>query len=107
MLKEYQPRIPYPARLKKDQMDAQFGKFLNIFKQLKINLLFVEAMLQMPKYAKYLKDLLSNKRKLEESGQVILNAECSAILQNEMPIKKNDPGSFTVPCVMGNSRVSR
>ena len=34
LLKEYQPRIPYPARLKKDQMDAQFGKFLNIFKQL-------------------------------------------------------------------------
>ena len=68
MLREYQPRIPYPERLKKEQMDAQFGKFLNIFKQLKINLPFVEAMLQMPKYAKYLKDLLSNKRKLEEAG---------------------------------------
>ena len=83
-------------------MDTQYSKFLDIFKLLKINLPFVEAMLQMPKYAKFLKDLLSNKRTLEEVGQVTLNAECSAILQNEMPMKKNDPGSFTIPCVIGD-----
>ena len=79
-LREYQPRIPYPAAMKQNKDDQQYGKYLDIFKQLKINIPFVEAVLQMPKYGKFLKDLLSNKKKLEEVGQVTLNAECSAIL---------------------------
>lgn len=45
MPKEYKPPIPYPVKLKKDRMDAQFGKFLKLFKQLHINLPFVEAIL--------------------------------------------------------------
>ena len=68
LMREYHPKIPYPARLKQDKIDQQFGKFLNLFKQLRINLPFVEAISQMPKYAKVLKDILSNKRKLEDIG---------------------------------------
>ena len=41
--KEYKPSVPYPTKLKKDRIDAQFGKFLELFKQLHINLPFVEA----------------------------------------------------------------
>ena len=41
---EYKPTIPYPARLKKDKADEQYGRFLEIFKQLHINLLLVEAL---------------------------------------------------------------
>ena len=82
-------------------MDQEFGKFLDVFKELRINLPFAETMSQMPKYATFLKDLLSNKRKLEEVGQVTLNVECSAILQNRLLEKKGDPESFTIPCVIG------
>ena len=106
LLREYKPKIPYPAALKQDYNDRQYGKFLDVFKQLRINLPFVEAMSQMPKYAKFLKDLLSNKRKLEEVGQVKLNEECSAILQNKLPEKKGDPGSFTIPCVIGELSIT-
>ena len=60
----------------------------------------------MPKYGKFLKDLLSNKRKLEEVGQVVLNEECSAILQNKLPEKKGDPGSFTIPCAIGELSIT-
>ncbi|XP_076959026.1 uncharacterized protein LOC143634978 [Bidens hawaiensis] len=65
-VKPYVPPIPYPNRLKKEKMEAQYGKFLELFKQLHINLPFIEAISQMPKYAKFLKDVLTNKRKLEE-----------------------------------------
>ena len=41
--KEYTPPVLYPAKLKKDRIDAQFGKFLELFKQLHINLPLVEA----------------------------------------------------------------
>ena len=80
MPKEYKPPVPYPAKLKKDHIDAQFGKFLELFKQLHINLPFVEAISQMPTYAKFLKEFLTNKRKFEDLSTVELNEECSAIL---------------------------
>lgn len=40
----------------------------------------VEALSQIPKYAKFLKDLLTNKRKLKEVDVVALNGNCSTIL---------------------------
>ncbi|XP_027362526.1 uncharacterized protein LOC113870125 [Abrus precatorius] len=107
LVKEFIPPLPYPARLKKDKDDEQFGKFLSLFCQLHINLPFVDALAQMPKYAKFLKDLLSNKKKLEELATVTLNEECSAILQNKMPEKLKDPGSFTLPCLIGRLIVDR
>ncbi|XP_021985503.1 uncharacterized protein LOC110881597 [Helianthus annuus] len=60
----------------------------------------------MPKYAKFLKDLLSNKKKLEEISIVTLGEECSAVVQNKLPQKMTDPGSFTIPCLFGSSSVS-
>ncbi|XP_058782895.1 uncharacterized protein LOC131657525 [Vicia villosa] len=55
----------------------------------------------MPSYAKFLKEILSNKKKIVENETVTLTAECSAIIQNNMPPKLKDPGSFSIPCVIG------
>ncbi|KAJ8752535.1 hypothetical protein K2173_004823 [Erythroxylum novogranatense] len=51
----------------------------------------------MPSYAKFLKEILSNKRKLEEHETVALTVECSAAIQNKLPPKLKDPGSFSIP----------
>ncbi|KAK5775066.1 hypothetical protein PVK06_042933 [Gossypium arboreum] len=88
-------------------MDAQFGKFLELFKQLHINLPFVEAISQMPTYVKFLKELLTNKRKFEELSPMELNEECSAILQNKLPTKLKDPGNFIIPCLIGSLNVEK
>ncbi|KAD6118908.1 hypothetical protein E3N88_10179 [Mikania micrantha] len=77
-----------------------------MFKQLKINLPFVEALQHMPKYAKFLKDLLSNKKKLETLSTVTLGARCSALVQNKLPEKLEDPGIFTILCLFGGSSVN-
>ncbi|GKB45880.1 reverse transcriptase domain-containing protein [Tanacetum coccineum] len=56
----------------------------------------------MPKGAKVLKDLLSHKEKLEKAAfSVKLSEECSAIIQRSLPQKEGDPGSFTLPCLIG------
>ena len=47
-------------------MDDQFSKFLNMFKKIEVNIPFAEALAQMPHYAKFMKDILSKKRKLDE-----------------------------------------
>ena len=97
----YDPQIPFPQRLKNNNVDDQLSKFLSIFKQLHINIPFIEALEQMRKYAKFFKDIISKKRKLEEHETVMLTKESSAILQKKQPPKLKDPGSFTIPCIIG------
>ncbi|KAD5803341.1 hypothetical protein E3N88_14701 [Mikania micrantha] len=99
-------RLPYPARALQQKYAQEYGHFLEMFKQLKINLPFVEALQHMPKYAKFLKDLLSNKKKLESLSTVTLGARCSALVQNKLPEKLDDPGVFTIPCLFGSSSVN-
>ena len=56
-----------------------------------INILFADALAQMLSYAKFLKEILRNKRKLEDYETVKLNEECSAIILNKLPPKLKDP----------------
>ena len=62
---------------------------------------FTEVVTQMPLYAKLLKDLLSKKRKIAKEGIVNLTATCSAVIKRDLPEKMKDPGSFTIPCTIG------
>ncbi|XP_052288678.1 uncharacterized protein LOC127899360 [Citrus sinensis] len=55
----------------------------------------------MPNHAKFLKDILTKKRRLEEFETVTLTQECSRMLQSKIPQKMKDPGSFTIPCSIG------
>ena len=81
----YKPKVHFPARLVQHNLDKQFSKFLEVFKKLHINIPFADALAQMPSYAKFLKEILKNKKKLEDSKTVKLNEECSAILLNKLP----------------------
>ncbi|KAL5541132.1 hypothetical protein UlMin_044349 [Ulmus minor] len=99
--------VPFPQRLRKQNLDKQFSKFIDIFKSLHINLPFVDMLEQMPKYAKFLKEVLSNKRRLEGNEKVMLTEECSAILQRKLPQKLKDPGSFTIPCTIGDFKFDK
>ena len=74
-----------------------------MFKKIDINIPFSKALTQMPHYAKFMKDLLSKKRKFTEEGIVSLNATCSAVIQKSILEKRQDLGSFTIPCMIGNA----
>ena len=95
--------VPYPQRLKKHKLDKQFTKFMDVFKKLHINIPFADALEQMPSYVKFMKDILSQKRRLADFETVNLTEECSAIIQRKLPQKLKDPGSFTIPCTIGNA----
>ena len=92
--------VSYPQRLKKNKLDKQFTKFIEVFKKLHINIPFANALEQMPSYVKFIKDILSKKRRLSDFEIVNLIEECSAILQRKLPQKLKDPGSFTIPCTI-------
>ncbi|XP_078168500.1 uncharacterized protein LOC144563001 [Carex rostrata] len=97
----------FPGRLKNEKTDKQFAKFLELMKQLHVNLPLTEVMTQMPVYTKFFKDILSNRRKLEEVQMVSLDTNCSAMVMNELPKKLDDPGKFSIPCSIGNVQFKR
>ncbi|XP_024963059.1 uncharacterized protein LOC112503227 [Cynara cardunculus var. scolymus] len=97
--------LPFPGRMKAKNVDVQFKKFLDIFKQLHINIPLVEALEKMPSYVKFLKDILNKKRRLSEFETMSLTNECSALLTCKIPPKLKDPGSFTIPCSIGGKEV--
>ncbi|GJR51519.1 reverse transcriptase domain-containing protein [Tanacetum coccineum] len=67
-------------------------------KQLDINILFIEALVQIQKYAEYLKSLLTNKSKLKEAYIETMNERCSNVFLNKLPLKEKDPRSFNIHC---------
>ena len=101
-IRPYKPLVPYPQRLKKKEHDQQFSKFLERFKTLHINMPLVECLAQMPKYETFLKELISNTKKLQEFETVTLTKECSAIILNKLPLKRKQPASLTIPCFVRN-----
>ena len=56
-----------------------------MFKKIEIDIPFFEALTQMPHYVKFMKDILSRKRKIVEEGVVSLTATCSAVIQKSLP----------------------
>ncbi|XP_024033610.1 uncharacterized protein LOC112095733 [Citrus clementina] len=82
---------PFSQRFQKQQQDKQFNKILGVLKQLHINIHFMEVLEQMLNYAKFLKDILTKKRRLREFETVALTQESSRMLQSKIPQKMKDP----------------
>ena len=61
----------------------------------------------MPNYVKFMKEILSKRRRLGEFETVALTKECGLISQSTLPPKLKDPGSFTIPCSIGNTYVGK
>lgn len=71
---------------------------MDVLRQLPINIPLVEALEKMPFYVKFLKDILSKKRRIGDFETMALTQECSATLPECIPTKMKDPRSFTIPC---------
>ncbi|GJY07169.1 hypothetical protein Tco_0374223 [Tanacetum coccineum] len=78
--KPYKPKIPYPQRLRKEKMEAQYGKFLDMIRAIRINIPHVDVLAGMPNYGKFLKELISNKHKIEQISAAFLSDESSAMI---------------------------
>ncbi|GJV59809.1 reverse transcriptase domain-containing protein [Tanacetum coccineum] len=57
----------------------------------------------MPNYRKFLKELVSNKHKLEQISSAFLSDESSAIIQNKVPPKLRDLRIFLIPCTLSKT----
>ncbi|TQD87256.1 hypothetical protein C1H46_027180 [Malus baccata] len=98
--------MPYPERLKPKAKDQQLTYFMKTLSKVQINLPLIDAIKNIPSYAKFFKDVCTKKKKLVDFEKVILTKQCSAVLLHELPPKKKDPKSFTISCTIGNCKLN-
>jgi len=71
-----------------------------VLKTLSINLPLVEALLEMPEYEKFVKELVTKKRNMDFQ-MVEVSHNCNAIMVNNVVMKKADLVAFTISCTVG------
>ncbi|XP_071933193.1 uncharacterized protein [Coffea arabica] len=95
----------FPSRLEKPRKQKKEKEILEVFRMVQVNIPLLDAVKQVPKYAKFLKDLCVNKRKLKGDEQVVVGENISAVLQRKLPPKCRDPDMFSISCGIGNTKI--
>ncbi|XP_026428852.1 uncharacterized protein LOC113324777 [Papaver somniferum] len=101
----YVPVTPFPQRLVQQKKGTQYSEMLEMFKRVNINIPFLEAIKKIPAYAKFLKDLCTQKRKLHVHKRAFLTEQVSSIILNKTPPKFKDPVSPTITCTIGDHTI--
>jgi len=101
------PKAPFPDRLRAPKKGGKFEDILEVFKQVHINIPFLDAIQQVPSYTKFLKDLVTVKLKTNVPKKVCLTVQVSSILQCRLPIKYKDPGCPNISCTIGISHIEK
>ncbi|CAJ2668596.1 unnamed protein product [Trifolium pratense] len=122
--KAYVPPIPFPQRVQKNKKNKaeEDKEILDVFSKVAVNIPLLDVIKQIPKYAKFLKDLCTNKRKVKGNERVNLGRNVSALIESNaalepepekanvsalnqaMPQKCKDPGTFSIPCTIGDRK---
>jgi hypothetical protein len=60
--------------------------------------------MQDPTYARYLKDILNQKRPIPKTDRLLFVERCSAAILDGLPDKMGDPGVPTISCLIGTQK---
>ncbi|KAM1631513.1 hypothetical protein ACFX2K_019520 [Malus domestica] len=96
------PNAPFLRRFMQAKNEDDEKDILETFRKVHVNIPLLNAIKQIPKYAKFLKKLCTTRKREKEVVHVSENV--SAMLQRKLPPKCKDPGSFTIFCEIGNTR---
>nr|XP_009771364.1 PREDICTED: uncharacterized protein LOC104221914 [Nicotiana sylvestris] len=105
--RETMPATPVPldideSRLAKQKKEDQYRKFMEMIHQIQLNIPLMNALSEMPGYAKMMKDLMSRKFDFQDMSTLTLKQTYSAVVTRPMDQKMFDPSSFTIPCTIGS-----
>ncbi|CAN6707371.1 unnamed protein product [Malus baccata var. baccata] len=91
-------------RFRQSKKEEAEKDILETFRKVQVNIPLLDAIKQVPRYAKFLKELCTTRRRISNKEVVQVSENVSAVLQRKLPPKCKDPGSFTIPCVIGNTK---
>jgi hypothetical protein len=93
--------LPFPSQMKKPVEDERFCHFVDVIQKMYVNIPMLYAM-QVPTYAKYLKDILNQKRLICETDKLFIAEKCSVTILNGLPDKMGDPGIPAISCLISD-----
>ncbi|XP_026384340.1 uncharacterized protein LOC113279912, partial [Papaver somniferum] len=106
-LKHFWSHVDEQFEFSENKKSTHYNEMLDLFKRVNINIPFLEAIKQIPAYAKFLKDLCTQKRKLNVQKRAFLAEQVSSIILNKTPPKFRDPGCPTISCTIGEHTVNK
>ncbi|CAN6711676.1 unnamed protein product [Malus baccata var. baccata] len=98
------PNVPFPLRFMQSKKEEAEKDILDTFRKVQVNIPFLDAIKQVPRYAMFLKELCTTRKRISNKEVVKVSENVSDVLQRKLPPKCKDSGSFTIPCVIGNTR---
>ena len=100
--------LPFPPRaIPNKKMEEAEKEILETFRKVVVNIPLLDAIKKIPRYAKFLKELCTHKRKLKGNERISMGRNVSALIGKfvpHIPQKCKDPRTFCIPCIIGNSK---
>jgi hypothetical protein len=97
----------FPGQFAKQKKNEIENGIFETFRKVEVNIPLLDAIKQIPLYAKYLKELCTNKRRLNIDDKIRVGENVSIVIQRKLPQKCKDPSMFTIPCVIGNHKLEK
>ncbi|CAM8908227.1 unnamed protein product [Rhodiola kirilowii] len=97
--------LPFPVQVRAPKKYVMDKEVWELFSKVEINIPLLEAIKQIPRYSKFLKELCTNRRRGTQRDQELMSRNVSAVIQRKVPPKCGDPGTYTIPCTIGNIRI--
>ncbi|KAG8473435.1 hypothetical protein CXB51_035626 [Gossypium anomalum] len=94
-------------RLARDKKEKEEKEILETFRKVEVNIPLLDAIKQIPRYAKFLKELCTSKRRLIGNERVNVGENVSVVLQKKVPPKYKDQGMFAISCEIGNVGIKK
>ncbi|XP_073290274.1 uncharacterized protein [Primulina huaijiensis] len=104
---KYKPIPAFPLALNRKYESIK--ELNDTFRRGEVNIPSLDAINPVPRCAEFLKELCTTKKrhKLKGCEKEKVGEHVSAVIQKTIPIKCSDPGTFSIPCTIGDTRLEK
>jgi hypothetical protein len=95
--------LPFHRQAKKPVEDEKFSCFIEVIRRMYNHIPMLDAM-QVPTYARYLKDILNQKRPIPEMDMLMFKEGYNSAILDGLPDMMGDPGVPTISCLIGTQK---
>ncbi|XP_010501766.1 PREDICTED: uncharacterized protein LOC104779071 [Camelina sativa] len=104
--KVYKPKVHFPKNPRKSKQELDDAKCKAMMDKLIVELPLIDAVKNSPMLRRYVKRMVTKDLNAEH-GVMMISAQVSAIIQNKIPEKLPNPGSFVLDCTIFTNRFAR
>ena len=83
--------------------DEQYGEVFDMLSKVQVNLPLLNVIKKVPAYGNFFKNLITKRRRFTKDAQVEVSQAASVALQQGLPPKLEDSGSFMIDITMGDN----